>query len=228
MSKQRTMVTPTNVLPEKVVLTYTRRNRFWEKAKAFCDAQWLRSHGWIKVRDGWLLPHWHPKLVGRTRHRSRMVYFSTPGPGWDGLSTGAMKSGRMSSLLAEDHLSKTGAIKSVGEPYDLKHAVNSQYAHSERREVEAMLPRPEQDAPPFPSYVAWRPFQLILPSLGNLAGIISLALWPHWSGYALVALAVLLLAASCVVSLKIRKEWELDWAESQLRRAPPGTDRTTN
>lgn len=221
---KRSEVFATKLDPQhvKISIKYTRRNQLWAWLKQYCDEQWLKSHGWIQVRDGWLLPHWHPKLAGKTRHKKGMVYFSTPGPStwkYPTINRRGATSERVPSLRAEDHLSKVGPIKEIGEPYDLNHALNSQRAHTDGHPGAAMLPTPEQDAPAFPSYVAWRPFQFILPTLGNLAGIVSAMLWPNAWCYLAVTAAVLFIAASCIVAAKVRREWELDWAESRLMRA---------
>lgn len=179
--------------PAEIANTY--RRRFWRVLMDFVIGRWLKANGWIQVKDGWLLPPWHPKLL---RLKAKVPNFASPvrGP-W--FQTEAR-----------------GPIVGLNEPYDLYHAANSQRAHTVRRAVQCS-PTQRHKAPAFPSYVRVKPFQAVLNTLLFLAVSFQISLMGHWTSYLFSLVACLVFCVSLLISWKTRREWELEWAESQLR-----------
>lgn len=180
--------------------------RFWLKIKEFAERRWLKAHGWIEVRDdGWLMPHWHPTLkrynatYGGTKGRAKVLAFAV------GKNTKTFKN-RVDT-----------AIKELREPFDLNHAANSQRAHTKLK-TPNMLPDSSIKVTEFPAYVRWKPLQLAVFALANVLGVASLYFVNTWLGLALWFVAVSLVIVSFCIGWKARKDWELDWAETQLSR----------
>lgn len=176
---------------EKFRRKSTRPIRFWRAIRNFASAQWLKSHGWIEVRDGWLLPDWHPKLKKLNQTTITDRYFGTKDP---------------------------NIFKELGEPYDLKHACNSQEAHACRRDDEDMLPRPGQKAPAYPAYLHLRPFQACVLWAAMACNFEAVVFRGHWSSSLFLAVSVALGLSLVWIGWKARRDWKLDWAEERLNR----------
>jgi hypothetical protein len=174
---------------EKLRRKLTRRIRFWRTIRNFASAQWLKSHGWIEIREGWLLPDWHPKLQKRMQAAAQARYFGTKHP---------------------------NIFHELGEPYDLKHACNSQEACT-RNDV-VMLPQPGQKAPTYPSYLTHRPFLPCVFLAATICNAEAVILRGHWSSSLFLAAAVALGLTSLWIGWKAKREWKLDWAEEKLNR----------
>lgn len=182
---------------EQIICKETLKIRFWYAVKEFAERHWLKSHGWIETRYGWLVPDWHPKL---RRHLEGRY--------------GARSYVHTTTFLGQD---VRAAIPEIGEPYDLSHAENSHRYYTKHQTV-AQLSNSQQKAPPFPPYVMWRPFQLGFWGAGNVFGVAALFLIGHWTAVACLILATLCVVASFIIAAWCRREWHLDWAETQLSR----------
>jgi len=173
----------------------TLHSRFWTWATLYAEARWLKANGWIQVRNGWLLPDWHPKKI---RALAKGVNFSEP------------------STWSSSWRPRT-AIPGLNEPYDQNHAANSQRAHTIRRTVQTRLP-PNHKAPAFPPYIKGWSALPITQTLGFLVVCSQLYVGEHWTRHLFFLAAVLVFCVSFCISRAARREWELDWAETQLNR----------
>ena len=174
---------------EKVRRKATRPIRFWRAIRNFASARWLKAHGWIEVRDGWLLPDWHPKLKRLNQTTITDRHFGTKDP---------------------------NIFKELGEPYDLKHACNSQEACT--RDEGLMLPSPGQKAPAYPSYLTHRPFQGCVFIAAIICNSEAIILKGHWSSSLFLIAAIALGLTSLWIGWKAKRDWKLEWAEEQLNR----------
>lgn len=204
MSQQRAIEASTQ--QEIVNLATTPATKFWGYIARFAEARWLRANGWIQVRDGWLLPDWHPHL--RRFWNAKPPNFADP-PLWSRWGTDTPRA----------------AITDLKEPYDQTHALNSQRVHTNRRAVQ-ISPRSEHKAPAFPPYLrqwAWMP---AVQAAGFLTVSTMLAVGDHSSRHLFFLASVLIFCVAFYLGHRARKEWELDWAESRLdRRRPDGVHR---
>lgn len=182
----------------------TLSSRFWTWAAIYAEARWLKANGWIQVRNGWLLPDWHPKKL---RALAKQPNFSEPPP----------------YLWTSSWRPRT-AIPELNEPYDQNHAANSQRAHTLRRTVQFRHAH-GQKAPAFPPYIKGWSTLPITQTLGFTVVCAQLAVGDHWGRHLFFLAAVLLFCVSFCISRVSRREWELDWAETQLDRRTHGIHR---
>lgn len=175
--------------------------RFWRTLRDYASAQWLKAHGWTEVRNGWLLPEWHPTLrIFKKNERWAAAYSISP--------------------------ARTAALLHLGEPYDLKHACNSQEAYTTNYRRTTSHPR--NVAPAYPSYVMFRPFHWCITTLANSC-LVGAYLAPFsWLAYSLLALSVAILLINVRLMLKARRDWQLDWAEEQLIKRGPNAIHNSN
>lgn len=175
---------------EKVVLKQTARIRFWRRLRVYASRHWLKAHGWIETKEGWLFPDWHPKL------KQKLKQFE-----------------KNKSLAAAYGI--TRGIRHPQEPYDLEHACNSQEAYQDRKD-EDMVSRRAQSAPAYPAYLHFRPFHWCVITLANFCFACAHIQSSSWLGVILTAIGVAFLLVAIWTAIKARREWQLDWAEEQL------------
>jgi hypothetical protein len=209
MTTQRHPVDIDKVIDEAVVRKRTLTIRFWARVLHWAEGRWLMAHGWTRVKeDAWLLPMWHPHFKKAT---SQNLYFGTPGP--------------FPNVWSAFLQRPQSAIPGTKEPYDQSHAINSQRLYSGKDQVPIRHVR-RHKAPAFPPYLrkwVWMPAlnvgALLLVSMQLTAGL-------HWSRHLFFLAAVLTFCVSLVTGWRARREWELDWAETQLdRRTTDGAKR---
>ena len=179
----------------------TLRSRFWTWLTVYAEGKWLEANGWIRVRNGWLLPDWHPKKI---RALAKSVNFSEP-----------------AAWSSQPSWRPPTAIPGLGEPYEQNHAANSQRAHTNIRTVQGRHLR-GQKAPAFPPYIKGWSTLPITQTLALAVVSAQLLTGDHWSRHLLFLLAVLLFCVSFCLSWAARREWQLDWAETQLKRREHG------
>lgn len=108
-----------------------RRILFWGWLTHYAEAKWLEANGWTPVRNGWLLPEWHP-------HKSA-----------------SLKETRFDRIRSVEQMS----FAKIREPYDQNHASNSQRYHLSV--AQKPPPKRYMMMPKYPAYVRWLPYQLL-------------------------------------------------------------------
>lgn len=167
------------------------RIRFWRAITDYAQAQWLQANGWRRARDGWLLPDWHP-------HKRRR-----PRPG----------------RIYRDADEERREYRKVSEPYDQRHAANSQVVHGERGTVQTRN-TPWHKAPTIPAY-RYQPYAATVTVVSFLVTTTAFTYNTQRTQLVFVLASSLLVCVSFCIAHKARRACEIEWAEAQLAGKKP-------
>lgn len=108
--------------------------------------------------------------------------------------------------------------KPLNDFYDQNHAANSQRFYND---VSQTRPMPRRRAPQWTAYVRWAPYQNSVLALTLALIILAVTRDSRWASGLFSLAAVLGLCVSLAISHKVRRELELDWTETRLRKKDP-------
>jgi hypothetical protein len=179
------------------------RIRFWNATRLIIEARWLLANGWRRTRTGWLLPDWHPhkRRAQKNAQLARAYNFE------EVLTVGFNELKRRSD----------GEVvgKTVREPYDQQHAVNSQHHHGAKRTVQTGN-GVRQTATTLPSLARMRPYVWSGCCVTNALLFCGLLAKDHWISGASFVAGGLALCVTCWLAHVTQRDIELDQAEQKL------------
>lgn len=178
---------------------------FWGKLAHHSEARWLEACGWTKVRNGWLLPEWHPHKIRAVRAQAKQMNFAS--------RTVGQRFETQRFDRPQDEFRGISPLL-IREPYDQNHAANSQRYHLTVTQrpppsIHTMLPK-------YPAYVRWFPYQLAVFACTMTAFICSTATKSNLHLLFCVAGTISALVGFALAR-KVQKDLELDHVEIKMR-----------